>query len=87
MRRSRTAGGVDPCNPTMATQIAASQTVSFRVRAPSPKRTPKLTNRRSVGRAPRGSRASRVMTRHAARTITVNGIVESGSAELSTSGR
>ena len=40
-----------------------------------------------VTRAPRGSRASRVISRHAPRASAANGIVESGSAEWSSSGR
>ena len=74
-------------NHASPAQIRANQAVSFLVRAPRPSRTPRAIKRGSVSLPRPGARAIRVISRHPARTMAVNGIVESGSAELSTSGR
>ncbi len=85
--RARTILGASIDRHAKTTQMNASHAVSFRVSAPSPKRIPSARRRTSVSRAPSGRRTIRVMSMHADRTITAKGIVESGRAELRTSGR
>ena len=68
-------------------QARPSQIASLRVSAARPISTPSPISRGSVSRPPRGSRTSRVISRQADSARTVNGIVESGSAEWSSSGR
>ena len=68
-------------------QARPIQTASFLVSAASPIRTPSQMRRGSKVRVARGSRAILGMSRHAARARAANGMVESGRAEWSSSGR
>ena len=88
----RRAGHARPATSTAAphattTQAKASQIASLRVSAASPSRTPMAMTRGSVQRAPRGSRATRAMSRQAPRARTAKTIVESVRAEKNTSWR
>ena len=70
------------------TQVRPSQTASLRVSAAEPDEHAEADQPRVGQRARRAGRAAiRVISRQAASASTVNGIVESGSAEWSRSGR
>ena len=86
-RRSRSMRGRSGRRHASQAQAAASQTASLRVRAAAPSSTPIASSRGSRRRAPRGSRSTRVISRHAPRATSPNRMVESGRADMSRRGR
>ena len=88
IRRTRTSVGATVANQAMPTQMRASQTASLRVRAAQAQQEPEPDEPR-VGQAA----AARIAGRSGSsagtppRTRAVNGIVESGRAELRSKGR
>ncbi|TMC62285.1 MAG: hypothetical protein E6J17_07005 [Chloroflexi bacterium] len=93
MSRTRSARVVPGMDQATIAHARPSQAASLRVKAARPTSSPSTSSRGSPSRlrggrvARRGDRARRLIRRQAARTIAVNGIVESGSAEWRTSGR
>ncbi len=87
MSRNRAARSRPPARHATMAQARPIQSASLRVSAARPMRTPRPRSRGSAGRAPRGSRAIRVISRQAPSASAANGIVESGSAECRMSGR
>ncbi len=81
--------GIDVRRPTSATiiQVRASQAASFRVHAASPRTTPSPRTRAARNLRSPPVPTSRAIKRHAPSVRTAKGIVESGRAECSTSGR
>ena len=79
--RTRSGRVVAGASQAITAQVSPIQIASLRVSAARPMRTPRPTTRGSVSRAPRGSRAIRVISRQAASASAANGIVESGSDE------